>query len=192
VIDYSQPSFYHFNEDSLLLIDYVLHEVGESFDQVLDVGAGCGICGLELSQKARVNELTFLEVQDEFLPYLKKNISTFVDNKTKMNIHLSKVSAFTSQHPFDLIISNPPYFSKSSGRVSPDPQKQICRTWEIDSLETFILSALELTALHGHFIFIQPQAEIKLPTTSSSFRLTKKDLKHVSVFDFHRLDVDRD
>ena len=83
--DYAQPDFYHFAEDSLFLVQIVAASCGGGEPlTVLDLGAGCGILGIELSRKIAMRQLFFCEKQNEFIPYLEQNISQFVDALDKI------------------------------------------------------------------------------------------------------------
>jgi tRNA1(Val) A37 N6-methylase TrmN6 len=61
--DYSQPDYYRFNSDSITLVNYLLKSMGPT-ESILDLGAGCGIIGIELArylspQKLRITKRIF-------------------------------------------------------------------------------------------------------------------------------------
>ena len=76
-MDYVQPDFYRFNEDSLKLVTRVESTLSKA-SHVLDVGAGCGIIGIELALRINIGELHLLEVQQDFLPFIETNLNSFV------------------------------------------------------------------------------------------------------------------
>ncbi len=71
--DYDQPEFYRFNEDSLKLVKWVLLRVS-SAQTILDLGAGSGIIGIELSRVLLPSKLTLVEVRQEYSAHLDTNI----------------------------------------------------------------------------------------------------------------------
>ena len=139
LIDYSQPDFYRFNEDSTKLVAFIQNQLKNPPHTILDLGAGCGVIGIELKKLYPSSHLTLVEGQSEFLPYLKTNTELF---QTKASIVHSLFSELKLDSKFDLIVSNPPYFFKGEGRVSPDLHKQMSRTWEKDSLEILLQTGL--------------------------------------------------
>jgi tRNA1Val (adenine37-N6)-methyltransferase len=137
--DYKQPDFYHFNEDSTKLVHFIQSQWRRIPRSVLDLGAGCGVIGIELVKLYPGINLTLVEGQSEFIFYLQENLELF---GIKAEIHCSLFSSLSLNQKFDLIVSNPPYFLKGEGRVSPDARKQMCRTWERDDLQVLIEKAL--------------------------------------------------
>lgn len=130
-MDYLQPKFYRFNEDSLKLVRKVSQEFRE-VTNLLDVGAGCGVIGIELAQKISVSCLDLLEVQLEFTPYLEKNLNHFVPYQDHQ-IFIGPLGLFKTDKYYDLIVSNPPYYLPDSGQASQDQRRGICRSFQIDS-----------------------------------------------------------
>src|SRR5690606_435075 len=119
------------NEDSLKLVEAVTDNIKHA-SRVLDVGAGCGVVGIELAQKIRIDELELLEVQDVFKPYLEENISLFIPS-IKSSITICSLSKFQTQNQYDLIVCNPPYYLPGKGKPNKDINRGICRSFQIDS-----------------------------------------------------------
>ncbi len=96
---------------------------------LIDVGAGCGIVGIELANRlASVEKLTLLECQEEFVPYLEENRKLLrrgveADSTKKTCLILRGTCSF------ELVVSNPPYFKEGSGRRSSDERTQRCRSF---------------------------------------------------------------
>ena len=69
--EYKQPSFYHFNEDSILLVKEAL-KLEEGIESVLDLCAGCGVIGVEYAiSNSKIKRLSFVELQKQFIKYIE-------------------------------------------------------------------------------------------------------------------------
>jgi tRNA1(Val) A37 N6-methylase TrmN6 len=151
--DYSQPEFYHFNEDSLHLVNYVVEN--ETFaSHILDLGAGCGVIGIEIAKKLVPKSLTLIEIQEEFLASLHLNTSLFLNPSIEKFILQTSFSQWKNTSAYDLIVCNPPYFLSGHGIESPDRRKQICRTFVIDSLEILLSKTWTSLSLGGRAYFV--------------------------------------
>lgn len=150
MIDYKQPTFYHFSEDSIQLANYIARNFKKNgYRSIVDLGAGCGILGIESALKlGDINKITFVELQPEYLPFLKENTS-FLPNKISLDIKITKFSKYQIEDKFDLVLANPPYFNKGHGRVSSDINKQKCRTFEIDDLSVLLKLMIDLRSDRG-------------------------------------------
>ncbi|MCO4792124.1 MAG: methyltransferase [Bacteriovoracaceae bacterium] len=114
---YSQPDEYHFSEDSIFLVNQVISDSSEDeFNSVVDIGAGCGIVGLEFINKfeGTVKNLTLLEPQSVYISHLNKNIQNHLSD-TKVKIRNEKIQDIKLN--VDLILCNPPYYDSGKGRI---------------------------------------------------------------------------
>lgn len=136
--DYHQPSWYKFGSDSLELVDTVeqFFSSKESFLSCLDIGAGCGVLGFELLLRKRVVKLVSLEKQAAFINFLNKNRELFGLQSDAQVIHHDCLNYKGSQK-FDLIISNPPYFESRKFRSSKIFERQVCRFYESETLNSW-------------------------------------------------------
>ncbi len=150
--DYVQPEFYHFNEDSLNLVSIVNHFIGnKKISTCLDLGAGCGVIGCELSKCLSIEELTFLEIQDEFLSSLKINIKQQLSSKG----HIIQCSFKEFKNKtFDLIVSNPPFYQKNKSRISPDKRRAICRSFIVDSFDDWFATVVGCMTKNSEAFFV--------------------------------------
>jgi len=74
--------------------------------------------------------------------------------KERLQLHKGDFSVFESTQKFDLIVSNPPYFSNSS--LSTDASRNIARHNITLSLEKLIERAMQLLQPLGKLCFIYP------------------------------------
>src|SRR5690554_2221928 len=130
-MEYSQPDFYRFNEDSFKLVDVVCkhHQKASS---ILDAGSGCGIIGIELARRMKVGELHLLEVQKEFKEHIEINLKNFLPQQ-KASLSLLSFSSYTPARRFDLIVCHPPYYLPGKGEPNKNPHRGVCRSFLIDS-----------------------------------------------------------
>lgn len=135
--DYSQPSFLKFGHDSLDLVKRVLSEISQA-QHLLDLGAGCGVIGIELANKLNSETLTLLELQSDYLPFLQVNLKEQLHVSCETRIEISSFGEWHTDQKFDLIVSNPPYYLSGHGRPSPDDRRQKARSFEVDGHAVFL------------------------------------------------------
>lgn len=146
-MDYKQPDFYHFNDDSIFLAKYIGKHFSGKTDRLLDLCAGSGIIGIEVARELnKIERCSFIELQSEFIEFLKFNTAHFLPEKV-IKIYHSDFRNLNIDEKFDLIVINPPYFIEGRGRVAADTQRQRCRYINKNGpteLIQFILKSLTL------------------------------------------------
>lgn len=139
-MDYDQPSFYKFSQDSIKLANTSVAKAPAA-NNCLDLGSGCGVVGIEVANKNhKINELILLELQREFLPSLEINTNKMLRRDVHYEIIISSFDNFNSDKKFDLITANLPYFLYGKSRPSLSKNKDLCRRWN----EKSILSVLRI------------------------------------------------
>jgi tRNA1Val (adenine37-N6)-methyltransferase len=153
MLDYAQPDFYHFSSDSIDLVNYIYeHHDSKHVKRYLDVCSGCGVIGIELSQKIHVENLALCEIQSEYIPFIKSNLQ-FLPEHTKTQIINSDICD-VKEDRFDLITINPPYFRDSSSRLSPDKNKNKCRIYAEFELKEIVRASLKLLSPSGNLYIV--------------------------------------
>lgn len=146
-IDYKQPSFYHFSEDSIHLARIsALHST--EMKQIFDLGAGSGVVGLEYLKKSsqKKTHIFFIEKQTEFLELLQFNIDHFLTSSNRADICHREFSDIDISKP-SLLLSNPPFYLESEGRHPDLKTKKNCHFWkeaDVQSWSHLFLKNLEL------------------------------------------------
>lgn len=185
--DYLQPTFYRFNEDSLKLVSFV-NSIIKDVDSILDLGAGSGVIGIELSNRLVPKELTLLEAQEDYLPFLETNCQALLRIETKSKIILSSFGEWIPDRKYDLVVCNPPYFLPGHGQKSSDPRKQLARTFEKDSWDILIKLVRDCVSEKGRAFFVIRTDE-QLLKHLSAYHFFQTALEHVTILELPRLNV---
>ncbi len=154
--DYLQPDFYHFNEDSIQLVRFIKENIDNSTEHsALEVGAGCGVISCELFKNVGLKSLLLVELQAEFLPYLKDNLdSVGIKN---YSIHQSSFSGDdflkVVRSKNSLVCFNPPYFFNHEGRSSNNSQLETCRRIERSDFLKWFKNSFESLEAGGLLFF---------------------------------------
>lgn len=157
--EYLQPDFYKFSEDSVQLARFVVEDFkGRSLDHLLDIGAGCGVIGIEILRNLKLaSRLTCIEFQEAFNLSLHENLTRYLDINSFEVIN-SSIGDYVANQSFDCIVCNPPYFNPLDGKPSPNRQRQISRSLEIDSLEVFLSKIIKLKTQKGRAYVVFPSS----------------------------------
>lgn len=79
---------------------------------VLDIGTGTGLLSLMLAQRADSVEIDALEIDSQAAAQARQNVSDSPFSK-QINIVHTDAKKWEASKKYDLIISNPPFFTKS-------------------------------------------------------------------------------
>jgi len=144
---------YRFSVDALLLAEFVSVR---SDDVVVDLGTGCGIISLFLAVKSKVGCIVGIELQEELASQAHRNA---VLNKLEKKItiirgdlrHLPMGPAFAH-----IVVCNPPYRRKKSGRINPDSSKAIARHELSTKVNDILFAGKALLKEGGKLALIYP------------------------------------
>lgn len=168
--DYYQPDFYRFNEDSLMLVKKIIsHNLKPR--NILDIGAGSGIIGMELALKLTIPMAHFLELQTEWKSFVEKNADEFLRG-IETRFIWSSVGNWSPDMKYDLIVSNPPYYLPEKNRVSPDPVRARCRSFMEDDWNILFRKSASALAPGGKAFFV---------TARSNLSHVRKEGSHLSL-----------
>lgn len=161
--------------DSILLAsvlnDYFsieLHSLTPSIDSVkkiLDVGTGCGILALSMAQIFPYAQVSAIDIDKNSI---EESLSNFSLSKWKERMQAKQISfeqfslqeeqaEKTKEQTFDLIVSNPPYFTNSL--LSPNERRSNARHNSSLSLEDFVLSSQRLSNQNTKIALVLPLQE---------------------------------
>ena len=163
--DYEQPSFYRFKEDSIQRVRWIL-EQNLTPENILYLGAGSGVIGIELARSLKPKGLTLLEVQKEFFSSLEINCRKFLEGVTNYSIHIDSFYNFSPASKYDLIVSNPPYYLPGRGEIANNPNRAVARSFLIDSWSVLLNKILFSLSPEGRAFIVLKQNNDLLPSIS--------------------------
>lgn len=115
---------------------------------MLDLGAGCGVIGIEMANLLRCEFLTLLELQDDFHPHLEINLKQQLKTSLESEIIKSSFGEWKPNRKYDLIVCNPPYYLPGRGQGNKDPRRELARSFVKDDWLT-LMRLIESTLAPG-------------------------------------------
>jgi tRNA1Val (adenine37-N6)-methyltransferase len=134
----------------------------------LDIGTGCGLIALILAQRSSAH-ITAIEIECEAVQQSEQNFknSPWAD---RLNVIEGAVQQYNPESKFNLIVSNPPFFSNSL--KAPEKQRNAARHNDTLPPEALLYAVDKLLSVDGIFSFILPVQEAQnLITIASSHHL---------------------
>jgi tRNA1Val (adenine37-N6)-methyltransferase len=127
----------------------------ENVHAILDIGTGSGIIALMLAQRCQKASIRGIEIEPDAYEQARENCSLSPWSQRIDMIH-GDFRNFHKEHAnlYDLIISNPPFFSQSL--KNPAVKKQLARHDDHLSAGDLILGVKKLLHPNGHFAVILP------------------------------------
>jgi tRNA1Val (adenine37-N6)-methyltransferase len=146
---------YRYSLDPLLLARFC----GQlpSGGRIIDLGAGCGIIALVLARINPAATVVAVENNHEMAALVERNIQ-HNDLAGRVSVHAEDVINLRKSYPhstFDLVVSNPPFRTAGSGKVSPRAGRDAARHETTAGLADFIAAAKYLVKPTGRICFIQ-------------------------------------
>ena len=146
---------YRFSIDAVLLSQFVRIRKDE---KVIDLGTGCGILPLLLSQTTKARSFVGVEIQSGLAECARKNVllNHLEDRMSILQQDLRELGKTLPAGSFDVVLSNPPYRKYRSGRINPSMEKAIARHEMRGTLEDLISVASYLLPAKGRCYLIFP------------------------------------
>lgn len=129
---------------------------------IADLGAGCGIIALLLARINPGTSLLAVENNPEMAALVERNIE-HNDLGGTVSVRAGDVITLRGTLPdstFDLVVSNPPFRSAGSGRISPRAGRDAARHETTAGLADFLAAAKYLVKPSGRICFIQLPARL--------------------------------
>lgn len=119
---------------------------------ILDIGTGTGVIALMLAQKSNSN-IDCIDINQDAIKLANENIYNSLW-KDRFNVYHSSLQNFSPEKKYDLIISNPPYFTTHV--IAPDKNRAIARHATELSLRDLAQNVFRLLSDNGVFYVIYP------------------------------------
>ncbi|NLA76152.1 MAG: methyltransferase [Deltaproteobacteria bacterium] len=144
---------YRFSVDALLLSDFVTIKKN---DVAADLGTGCGVIPLSLLAAKPLKHVFCLEIQRELAYQAARNAK--LNNFEK---RMSVIMADIKNPPLpassvNVVVCNPPYRRRESGRINPDLQRAIARHEIHASIDDIIRTSRHLLTTRGRLSLVYP------------------------------------
>jgi len=174
-------SGYRFSVDSVLLADFV--EIKKN-DTVLELGTGCGVVGLILCYRHQSVPfaVTGIECQRDLAELARINIAEngYEDTFSIIEGDLTDHRRMFQPESFSLVISNPPFFARGTGRINDDAESGKARHQNETKLEDFVSTASFCVKNRGRVFFVFPAVfSIQLIELLTRHRLTPKTVQYL-------------
>ncbi len=172
---------YRFSIDSILIAHFPTIRADET---ILDMGTGCGIIGLILCyrNKEKNVSVTGIENQVNLGDLAQKNISDndFEPRFKLIQADLRDYKSVVKAESYSLVVANPPFYTRGSGRVSWNPEAMAARHQDDFGLSGFIEAAAYCVKNRARTVFIYPAEFIaELTTCLQENRLHPKKIQFI-------------
>jgi len=146
---------YRFSVDAVLLSQFVNVRKDE---KVIDLGTGCGILPLLLSQTTKAHSFVGVEIQKGLTECARKNvILNHLDHRISiLHQDFRELKGTFRSGSFNVVVSNPPYRQYRTGRVNPSVEKAIARHEITATLGDLVGIASYLLPIKGRCYLIFP------------------------------------
>lgn len=148
-------------EDSVLLADFVLPLKKE--DVVMDLGTGSGVMPLIFCLKSGVEKIVGVEINEKAAKSACENmgVNGLAERVEIMNRDWRTLKGIFPVGSFDVIVSNPPYVKKGSGRISPSSERALARHESAGTLRDLVEISKYLLSKKGRLFYVYPARRLQ-------------------------------
>ncbi len=150
--------------------------LGADDRRLLDVGTGTGVIALMLAQRSPAARITALDIDPACVAEARGNAGRS-PWAGRVETLCMPVQEYRPEEPFDLIVSNPPYYDRSL--LPPDAGRTTARHTVTLSYGELIAAAYRLLASEGRLAVILPAAESLRFREQANGRLALRRLTEV-------------
>jgi tRNA1(Val) A37 N6-methylase TrmN6 len=167
-LHYHQPTSYRHCMEPVILAEWLVSTLTHTAPlRVLDIGAGCGVLGLEIVHRRPEWSLVSVEIQDIFEHHFMENRRLLLAERAKLGHEqcggtvtllksdIRKVRGLE----FDLSVGNLPFFNPESSLLSPDPVRNACRFFLNGGVTELLAPALAMTSRGGQVVALIREPE---------------------------------
>lgn len=150
--------------------------------RILDLGCGAGVLTVLTAYKAPRGQVMGIEIQPESAEVCKQNMAAngFAPEQILIG-DLREHRKLFEAGSFDLVISNPPYFTANSGFTAPDEKRATARDERTCTMDDLCKAAGYLVKWGGAFTVVhRPERLSELFCSLTKYGLEPKRLRLVS------------
>ena len=136
--------------------------------RILDIGTGTGLIAIMAAQRTTEAHITAIDIDSECITQARENVEA-TRWSARIEVVHTPLQEFSAAEPFDVIISNPPYFVDSL--LSPDAARSTARHTDTLSFDDLTQGVLQLLSQDGHFALILPPTEMERFLSAARGRL---------------------
>ena len=144
--------------------------------RLLDIGTGSGLIALMLAQRLNNSEIDAIDIDQSAVEQATYNFaqSPFA---SYLKVHHATLQGWDAQ-PYDLIVSNPPYFQDSL--KNPNAQRAAARHTDTLSYEELIMHSARLLAPNGTLAVVLPfEAKDEILSLAREQGLSPTHITHI-------------
>ena len=153
-------------------------------EKIIDIGCGCAIIPLLLAFRWPDLNIIGVEIQKELSGFARQNIITNNLESTVQILHenINNIKLSDIKGPADIIVSNPPYKKKNSGRLNPNSQKAIARHEITLDINMLFYCSNRLLKTQGKLYIIFPAERLPdLILTMGHYKFTPDFIRFVHI-----------
>lgn len=125
---------------------------------ILDIGSGTGLISLMLAQRNKNILITGIEIDPAAAEESAQNFAASLWS-ARLNMIATSLQNFSPETQYDLIVSNPPYFTQKNNFSSKGNQRQVARMDTSLNFDELCLHTHRLLMPKGKAAFILPMSE---------------------------------
>ncbi len=142
--------------DTLALADFILPL--KDVKTLIELGTGTGALALIAARSDKELRVTGVELHGEAAGCAAANVRS---NSLTSRVEIIEQDwrGLYDRYPegaFDLVVSNPPYIKKGTGRISPGSHRAVARHESAGTLRDLVEVAAYLAGGHGRVAFVYP------------------------------------
>jgi tRNA1(Val) A37 N6-methylase TrmN6 len=137
---YQPADGYRFSVEAILLGRFVR---ARASDRVLELGAGCGVVSVMVAALSGAQEVVAMELQPALAGLIARNAALNGLSQVsglRADLRARRIEGLKPAS-FDLVVANPPYRARNTGRESPKEGRRIARGGGGASLAEFLDAA---------------------------------------------------
>ena len=128
------------------------------YEQILDLGSGCGIISLILAYRWPRISIAGLELQPRLAELARQNIAEnhLGDRVLVVEGDLREIGNIFESASFDRVVCNPPYRKSGASRLNPEAEQAIARHEVMADLDEIVKAGNMVLVDGGRFDLIYP------------------------------------